>query len=84
MFAHSSTMPTPAAFVATHISVVALVRSHCPRAVPLFQNLSLLAQPGDHAVMAARARIVMCAPGVGAIVGAYFAAPGCPRHVDTG
>lgn len=64
-----------AAFVATHISVMALVRSHCPRAAPLFQNPSLLAQPGDYAVMAARARIVMRAPDAGAIIDAYFAAP---------
>ena len=64
-----------AAFAASHISVMAVVRSHSPRATPLFQNPPLLAQPGDHAAMAAHARIVMRTLIAGAITDAYLDTP---------
>ena len=60
-----------------HFRENALVRSHCRQAASLlFQGPSLLAELGDHAARAARARIVIHAhPDAGAsIINAYFAA----------
>ena len=54
---------------------MALARSHCPRAVRLFQDPALLAQPGDRAVMDARARILLRAPDAADVIDAYFASP---------
>ena len=63
------------AFAAAHINVMALVRSHCPRATGLFQDLALLTQPGDRTVMNARVRILLRAPDAVDVIDAYFASP---------